>query len=114
MTLYAMLERPGLFQAYVASSPAVVWAGGWIFQREEAFVRAGTPLPASLFMTAGDAEWPGFVAGIRRFDGQLRAHPLPQLRYEFRLIDGEAHAGSKPEAYNRGLRFAFKPYLERE
>ncbi len=29
------------------------------------------------------------------------------------MIDGEGHAGSKPEAFNRGLRFALKPYMDR-
>jgi len=113
MTLYAMLERPGLFQAFIASSPAVGYASDWLFRREEALVKAGQPLEASLFMTAGGAEWPDFVKDIRRFDAQLRSHTHARLRYEFRVIDGEAHAGSKPEAFNRGLRFALKPYMDR-
>lgn len=112
-TLYAMLERPTLFQAGIASSPAVSFARDWLFGREEALVRAGTPLPATLFVTAGEAEWPELVAAIRRFDAQLRARTPAGLRYQFRLIDGEAHAGSKPEAFNRGLRAALKPYLDR-
>jgi hypothetical protein len=27
---------------------------------------------------------------------------------EARIIEGERHAGNKPEAYNRGLRFVFQ------
>ena len=113
MTLFAMFERPGLFQAYIASSPAVAFGGDWVFKREAEVVRAGTPLDASLFMTAGGAEWPEFVASIRRFDAQLRAQSLPKLRYAFHVVEGEAHAGSKPEAFNRGLRFALRPYMDR-
>jgi len=113
MTLFAMLERPGLFQAYIASSPAVAFGGDWIFKREASVVREGTPLDASLFMTAGGAEWPEFVASIRRFDAQLRGQSQPKLRYAFHVVEGEAHAGSKPEAFNRGLRFALRPYMDR-
>jgi hypothetical protein len=29
--------------------------------------------------------------------------------YSFRLIEGERHAGTKAESYNRGVRFAFAP-----
>lgn len=111
-TLYAMLERPALFQAYIASSPATAFGGDWLFRRELDFVKAGAPLKANLFITVGEREWPDFVASVKRFDAQLRSHLPPGLHYGFRLIDGEAHAGSKPEAFNRGLRFALKPYLE--
>ena len=65
-------------------------------------------------MTAGDVEWPDFVKDVGRFDAQLRSRTYPRLRYDFRLIEGEAHAGSKPEAFNRGLRFVLKPYLDRQ
>jgi hypothetical protein len=30
------------------------------------------------------------------------------LDLETRIIEGERHAGNKPEAYNRGLRFIFQ------
>jgi hypothetical protein len=33
----------------------------------------------------------------------------PKLAYEFRVIDGERHAGNQLESYNRGLRFVFAP-----
>jgi uncharacterized protein len=113
MTLYAMFERPGLFHAFIASSPAAGYAGDWLFHREEAFVKTGQRLGASLFMTVGSDEWPDFVKDVHRFDERLRAQPIPGLRYEFRVIDGEAHAGSKPEAFNRGLRFTLRPYMDR-
>jgi hypothetical protein len=31
----------------------------------------------------------------------------PKLAYDFRIIDGERHAGNQIESYNRGLRFMF-------
>ena len=114
MSLYAMFERPGLFHAILSSSPAVGYAGDWLFRRKvEAFTKAGQKLDASLFMTVGSDEWPDFVKDVHRFDERLRAQPIPGLRYEFRVIDGEAHAGSKPEAFNRGLRFVLRPYMDR-
>src|SRR5690606_11174245 len=39
-TLYAMLERPELFRAYVAISPATSYEGEWLFGLEE---RAAAP-----------------------------------------------------------------------
>ncbi len=110
-TLYAMFTRPELFQAYIAPSPAVDFASDWLFQYEAAFARAGGArrLHARLLMTGAEREWPGFLASIKRFDARLREHAYPGLEYQFRLVDGERHAGTKAESYSRGVRFAFAP-----
>jgi uncharacterized protein len=113
-TLYAALAKPGLFQAYIAPSPAVVWAGDWLFGYEEAFAKSGQHLRGRLFMTGAGNEWPSFLDGIRRFDARLRGRAHPDLVYEFRVIDGERHAGTKAESYNRGVRFAFAPLVGKE
>jgi hypothetical protein len=107
--LYVLFTRPALFAAYVAPSPAVPFAADWLFGYEEAFSKAGKPLAARLYMTGAAAEEPGFLAAIKRFDARLRERRYPHLTYGFRLIDGERHSGTKPESFNRGLRFAFAP-----
>jgi hypothetical protein len=48
-------------------------------------------------MTGAGAESPAYLEAIERFV------------YQWRLLDGERHAGSKPEGNNRGIRFAFAP-----
>jgi uncharacterized protein len=108
-TLYAMLERPGLFHAYIAPSPAVEWANGWLFGREEAFAAKHKELKARLFMSGASEEWPAFLAAIKRFDQVLQGRHYDGLQYKWRLVDGERHAGTKPESYNRGVRFVFAP-----
>jgi predicted alpha/beta superfamily hydrolase len=104
--LYTMFSRPGLFQAFVAASPAVLWAGDWIFGLEERFRADGAELRARLFMSGAGEEWPDFLGAIRRFDDRLRAHAYPGLAYQWRLVDGERHSGTKAESFTRGLRFA--------
>lgn len=110
-TLYAAFARPGLFQAYIAPSPAVVWAGDWLFGYEDSFAKSGQRLRGRLFMTGAGEEWPDFLNGIRRFDARLRQRAYPDLTYEFRVVEGERHAGTKAESYNRGVRFAFGPLV---
>jgi hypothetical protein len=107
--LYALFERPGLFQAYIAPSPAVDWADDWLFEVEREAAARGTRLPARLYMTGAGEESPPFLAAIERFSARLEAHEHPGLVYEWRLIDGERHSGTKAESYNRGVRFAFAP-----
>jgi uncharacterized protein len=108
-TLYAMLARPGLFFARIAASPAAQWADDWLLSFEEEFHKSGQPLGGRLFMTGAEEEFPEILDGAKRFDARLRQRGIPGLRYEFRLIEGERHAGTKAESYNRGLRFAFSP-----
>ncbi|HEX3902276.1 MAG TPA: alpha/beta hydrolase-fold protein [Polyangia bacterium] len=107
--LYAMLERPGLFQGFIVASPGVNFANDWLFGREAEFAASHKDLPARLFMTGGGAENAAFLAAIRRFDERLQSRHYLGLQYKFRLIDGERHAGDKPETYNRGVRFVFAP-----
>jgi predicted alpha/beta superfamily hydrolase len=108
-TLYSMYSRPGLFQAYIAATPAVVVGNDWLFGYENEFAKSGRPLTARLFVSGGGNEAPGFLGGILRFNQRIASRRAPGLAYEFRIIDGERHAGMQLESYVRGLRFVFAP-----
>lgn len=110
-TIYALYARPGLFQTYLAPSPAAGWAHDWLFEFERNFGASGRKLDARLFMTGASEEWPEFLDAIKRFDAQLEKRGYQGLTLEWRLIDGERHAGTKAESYNRGIRYAFAPLL---
>lgn len=107
--LYAAFESPDLFQGILAPSPAVVYGNGWLLQREVEFAASGQKLPTRLYLSTTDAEWPDYSAAIRRFHDSLESHRLPGLEMKWRIIDGERHAGTKAESYNRGLRHLFAP-----
>lgn len=107
--LYTAFEAPGLFQGTIAPSPAVGWANGWLFQREAEFARAGKPLSTRLFLSTASEEWPDFTKAVRAFNDSLDAHKIPGLVKNWRIVEGERHAGTKAESYNRGVRFVFSP-----
>jgi uncharacterized protein len=109
--LYVMFTKPALFGAYIAPSPAVPYAAGWLLGHEEAFSKAGKPLAARLYMTGATQEQPWVLHAVKKFDARLRERVYPGLKYEFRMIDGEGHSSSKPESFNRGVRFAFAPLV---
>jgi predicted alpha/beta superfamily hydrolase len=108
-TLYSMYTNPALFQAYIAATPAVVVGNDWLFGYENEFAKSGRPLKARLFVSGGGNEAPGFLGGILRFNQRIASRKTPGLACEFRIIDGERHAGMQFESYVRGLRFAFAP-----
>ncbi|WP_404420583.1 alpha/beta hydrolase [Nibricoccus sp. IMCC34717] len=109
----SLLEEPDLFQAYLSVAPYVTWNDNWIFSREAEFFAQGGKINARVLITAGDGEAEPDVRFAKLFAEQLRSRNHPGLVLKWRLIDdGEGHAGQKPEAYNRGLRFALAPLLE--
>jgi predicted alpha/beta superfamily hydrolase len=108
-TLYSMYTKPELFQAYIAATPAVVVENDWLLKYEENFAKSGKALKVRLHVTGGGNESPDFLGGIKRFDERVKSRKYPGLAYDFRIIDGERHAGMQLEAYVRGLRFAFAP-----
>lgn len=104
--LFATFARPGLFPRVVAVSPAVIWAREWLLGMEERFHAAGGALDARLFLSGAAEEWPEFLASIVRFEARLRGR-YAGLNYQWRLIDGERHSGTKAEGFTRGLRWVF-------
>lgn len=108
-TLYSMFTKPDLFSGYIAVTPAVVLDNAWLLKYEEEFAKAGKTVNARLYMTAGGNESPGFIADIFRMNQRLAQRKYPKLAHEFRVIDGERHAGMQLESYNRGIRFVFAP-----
>jgi hypothetical protein len=44
---------------------------------------------------------------VQEFMRPLQSRGYKGLRLETRVIEGERHAGNKPETFNRGLRFLF-------
>jgi predicted alpha/beta superfamily hydrolase len=110
-TLYALFAKPGLFEAYIAVSPAVGFAGDWLFRYEAAFARnpAARDARARVFVSGADHESPAFFGAIQRFNAQVRAQANPGIQQQYRVVDGEHHAGTEGESYTRGLRFAFAP-----
>jgi predicted alpha/beta superfamily hydrolase len=105
-TLYAMFAEPELFSGYVATSPTVVYGDGFTFKQEAEYASSCQDLPVRLFLSVGELE--ERVEPVKEFMRILGGRNYTGLEMETRTIEGERHAGNKPEAYNRGLRFIFQ------
>jgi hypothetical protein len=104
-TLYAMFAEPGLFSAYLSASPAVPYDNRYAFKQEAEYARAHKDLPVKLFLAVGGLE--GLTEPVKEFMRTLQSRGYQGLKLETRVIEGERHAGNKPETFNRGLRFLF-------
>jgi uncharacterized protein len=105
-TLYAMFKEPELFSGYVSASPAVEFGETSLFPQEATYASEHQDLPVRLFLSVGELE--PLARPVQEFMKVLSERNYPSLEMETRIIEGERHAGNKPEAYNRGLRFIFQ------
>lgn len=108
-TVYALFERMGLFQAYVAISPSLWWRSRELLTRERTYAATHTSLPLRLYLTFAGDETSAIRDSTRQFGTNLRNTPYSGFALAVREIEGERHSGTKGEAYNRGLRFVFAP-----
>jgi predicted alpha/beta superfamily hydrolase len=104
-TLFALFERPGLFQGYVAPSPSLWWRSGYILTRARAHAATGAMLNARVFTSYATEEFPSIMSSTRAFATEVPTLAIPGLALAAREIVGERHSSTKPESYNRGLRF---------
>jgi predicted alpha/beta superfamily hydrolase len=109
-SLYALLERPELFQSVLALSPATGWANKWLFAREKEFRKAHPALKNRVWLSVGTDEWTEFTQNARDFFKQFKASNYEGITLRIYEVPGERHAGNKPEAFNRALHFAFEPW----
>ena len=105
-TLYAMFSEPTLFRSYIASSPALPFADNFTFKQEADYAANCQDLPVRLFISVGELE--ELMQPVQEFIRVLRDRAYRGLEMQTRIIEGERHAGNKPEAFNRGLRFIFQ------
>jgi len=113
-TLYALLEKPDLFQSYLALSPATFWGDRLLFQRERQFHAQHPSLQKRIWMSVGELEWPDYVRHARDFFSQFEASHYQGIALRTQIVPGERHAGVKPEAFNRALRFVFEPWAAQQ
>lgn len=107
-SLYAMFEKPELFDRYISISPAVIWDDHYIAKREAAFAKQHDDLPVRLFLAYGGGEFPAYTDPIKDFQTQLNERGYKDFALLNWTIEGERHGGVAADGWTRGLRWVFK------
>jgi len=108
-TIYAMMQAPDLFNAYVGISPSLWW-------EHERLLRQAMPgpfeKPRQLVMTIGTEEEGGWThTAVTKFADQLEAQPIDGLGVTFIVIEGAGHNQSLPLAYYRAVRALYSDWM---
>lgn len=109
--LYALLEAPGLFETLIIGSPTLPYGERAMFDREEAFSKAHTKLPAKVFLFVADLE--ERIDDTTLTDTLRLAAILEGRNYEgFSLVKriflGENHCEVIVPGLHAGLKMALK------
>ena len=107
-TLYAMYEKPDVFNRYIAISPAVVWDDNYMLKVDDRYAEGHDSLPVRLFLSQGGDEYRPFRQPIVDFQMKLADRNYKEMALLNYTIEGERHSGVKSEGYSRGLRWVFK------
>ncbi len=124
-TLFAMLEKPDLFQGHISSTPAVSFDNRALFQLENKFyigkrelLFASKPdrdLPTRLFMSVGAQEnGANWVHEANAFASLLENRNYSNFTFEYEVFEGHKHGGVKFPTYSRGLSYIFEDYMARQ
>jgi uncharacterized protein len=103
--LHTLTERPGLFQARIAVSPALTWDGELPLRRVKALIEKRPELAGTLVYTVGDEGQPDADA-FRRF-GELVSAAGPRFRAKGIHLEGEDHGTVVFDSHYRALREIF-------
>lgn len=104
-TLFAMFTETDLFTNYILTSPALEWDERILFAVENEYSRNNSDLNARLYMAIGSYE---FLDVFNELVNILNSRKYEGLKYEYKILDGIGHSGSKAEGYTRGIQFVFE------
>jgi predicted alpha/beta superfamily hydrolase len=111
-----LLSDPGMFEAYILSSPSLWFDNKVIFAREAAYAQAHKDLSAKVFMATGGYEVVGpdkrnnttndLVADMHATEKTLTSRGYPHLKVHSEVIEGEDHLTVAPDIITHGLLWA--------
>jgi predicted alpha/beta superfamily hydrolase len=104
-SVYALLARPGTFDAYIASSPMIGHCPEFIREAAASFVRGKGIAERFLYMIYGDQDSRRVTAFVPDFQEFLESNAPAGFRSRLDILKGEGHV---PESsLSRGLRYVF-------
>jgi predicted alpha/beta superfamily hydrolase len=105
-TMYTLFTQPGMFQRYVAASPAFMWDNDVLYQYEKKYAGNQSNPPAKLFMCVGGVE--RSVPGFQTLAKVLEDRHYPALQLKSMVLENTGHSGTKGEGFARGLQYVFQ------
>ena len=106
--IYALEQRPALFQRIVAASPALTWDNGRMLTEARRALR-GLSSPVRFDLSVGSADELGFAKPTTKFARILGQLKPAGLDYRFTVYQGENHNSVRTLSFPAGLYWVYRP-----
>lgn len=106
-SLYALLERPSLFDGYFVSSPSTWIEDEKILDQLETAAASEAVLPTCLFLSLGAAEGNEMASGFETLETILESWPASGLRWEATITEGADHGSNLRLSLPMAVRWYF-------
>ena len=104
-TVYALLESPETFSAYIASSPMIGHCPDYIKQKAELFVEKDQLKDRILYMIYGSEDSKRVTAYVPEFQEYLQTKVPKDFFSKLVILEGEGHVPDS--SLERGLKYIF-------
>lgn len=105
--LYALLNRPELFQRYLVSSPSLWWDDATMLRFESRFAESRPSPEGAVFLSVGAREADDMLEHFQPFADSLRSRGYAGLSIDAEVLAGEDHLSVFGHAFTRGLRSVY-------
>jgi predicted alpha/beta superfamily hydrolase len=107
-TFYTLFTQPHLFNAYIASSPSIMYREASTLEVVKKRLAQGFESKRMLYFTVGDE--PRYVPAIEKADALLKEKPVPNLQWNYVRVTGEHHRSMPLKALYNSLEKIFSGY----
>ncbi|HEX7027729.1 MAG TPA: alpha/beta hydrolase-fold protein [Gammaproteobacteria bacterium] len=110
-TSYAMLEKPGHFDGYIAIAGSYFMDWAYFDERLALMYGAADLKKVRSFLSVGSLDTNQVF--VEMLNNSIESAGLKGFKHKYKVIKGVGHAGVEPIAYTRGLQYVFKrPFLK--
>jgi predicted alpha/beta superfamily hydrolase len=102
--LYAFVNEPDMFNAYIGISSSVYWDEGIMLKRAETILKKTDRLKKTLYFSVEDGEGEHGRANLDLAQ-LLKNSAIKDLNWKFDLMEGESHTSLWIKSFNEGLNF---------
>lgn len=106
-SFYTMLTSPDLFNSFIAISPWFIYNNNFMLGFSETAFEIFSTLNKFIYFTAGSIEQPDVVASMDRYTDLLKKKAPADLRWEYKLMEGDDHTSLLPSTIQEGLKKLF-------
>jgi uncharacterized protein len=110
--VYAFVERPDLFNAYIAASPVLGWDNGYVIKRAENIFKQDREWKKRLYAGIGDE--PEYIDGFNSFQSLLKRAKPKDFDFTFQQFKDDNHGSVVLPAYYAGLRKIFEGWTPKQ